>query len=560
MIKLGRILSAVAMVVIPWLSAIAADDTPASLRLPLDLPPLLAGNFGELRPNHFHSGVDFKTNGRTGYDIHSAADGYVSRVIVSPWGFGRAVYIVHPELGLTTVYGHLSAFCPDIDKRVRNEQYSRQTFDIDLEFAPGDIPVNKGDVIAKSGNAGSSFGPHLHMDVRDTRTGDALDPLRWYGKYFNDKLSPQVNRIALYPVGKKGIVSGIKTLKPEKFAQGFTAWGDVCPAIEAFDKMNGTANIYGVKYLTLSVDGNVVYRRTIDRFSFDSTKAVNTLANYHSVVSSGRWMMHTYVPPSAPLGDMINSVNGGVVRIDREREYKFVFTLTDHFGNTTTVPFSVYGKKMAVPVGKPKGFVLNYDGSHSYDVDGLKVVIPKGALYDDMEFNVSRRAERRYLSDVFSIGDEGVPVATHIDIEIPLKYDTVQQKNRYVPVRINAKGTPVAVDGEYKDGKIRASVNRFGKYAVALDTVSPRIVPVNIRNWSKSGTVRIKISDNLAGVAHYRGEIDGKFALFELDGKSATAMFRMDSSRFSRGRTHKLVFVAADAAGNRSTYKTTFRW
>ena len=140
------------------------------LASPLDIPFYLAGNFAELRRNHFHSGIDFKTQGRTGFSVRSAAEGYVSRISVSPWGFGRAVYVTHPALGLTTVYGHLQAFSPAIDKRVRDEQYSRETFSIDLNFAPDEIPVNRGEIIGISGNAGSSGGPHLHMDVRDTAT------------------------------------------------------------------------------------------------------------------------------------------------------------------------------------------------------------------------------------------------------------------------------------------------------------------------------------------------------------------------------------------------------
>lgn len=157
------------------ISTVNADNLP-SLAKPLDIPLILSGNFGELRNNHFHSGLDFKTQGRIGFPVHSAADGYVSRVVVSPWGFGRAVYITHPELGITTVYGHLDSFSPAIDRRVRDIQYEREQFSVDLSFKPGEIPVTKGERIATSGNAGSSGGPHLHMDVRDTESEDPLDP------------------------------------------------------------------------------------------------------------------------------------------------------------------------------------------------------------------------------------------------------------------------------------------------------------------------------------------------------------------------------------------------
>lgn len=145
----------------------SAQSTEVQLAKPLNIPLYLSGNFGELRSNHFHSGLDFKTQGRTGIPVHSADDGYVSRIVVSPWGFGRAIYITHPSTGLTTVYGHLSSFSPKIDNPVRKRQYEKESFAVDLEFAPDEIPVKRGEQIALSGNSGSSGGPHLHMDVRE---------------------------------------------------------------------------------------------------------------------------------------------------------------------------------------------------------------------------------------------------------------------------------------------------------------------------------------------------------------------------------------------------------
>lgn len=542
------------------LSGLSAAEPVQGLRLPLDLPPVLAGNFGELRPNHFHSGIDFKTQGSTGHAIRSVADGYVSRATVSPWGFGRAVYVVHPESGLTTVYGHLEAFSDDIDKRVRNEQYARETFTIDLEFAPGEIPVRKGDIIAKSGNAGSSFGPHLHFDVRDTESGDALDPLEYLPARFKDTTPPEIRQIALYPVSGKGVVPGTRLLTPKNITQGFTAWGEVYPAINAFDRMDGTANIYGVKHLSLSVDGKEIYRRTIDRFSFDATRAVNTLAHYPEVVSSGKWMMHTIVPQTCPLGKMISAENRGIITICEERPYKFVYTLTDHFGNTSKIAFTVNGRRSDIPAHKAAGFSLNYDGSHNYNVDGIKVNLPAGILYDDMEFNVSRKASPTYHSDIVSIADDGIPLAGEFSFEIPVRKDTFKNKRQYVLCRISRKGNPVAIEGEYCDGAMKGKSNRFGRFAVAADTVAPKIAPLSPAAWSKSGNVRLRISDNLSGIEQYKGKIDGKFALFELDGKSATASFRMDPRRFSRGKKHTLEFTVTDAAGNKATYKTDFRW
>ncbi|MDE6093157.1 MAG: M23 family metallopeptidase, partial [Muribaculaceae bacterium] len=232
------------------------------LASPLDIPFYLAGNFAELRKSHFHSGIDFKTQGRTGLPVRSADDGYISRATVSPWGFGRAVYVTHPETGLTTVYGHLEAFSDDIDIRVRDEQYARETFTIDLSFAPGELPVRRSDIIGLSGNAGSSGGPHLHMDVRDTETGDPLDPLEYYRDRITDNVAPQVRQLAVFPADGgivDGSVSQPKLLAPENFSADIHAWGRIYPGIKAYDRMTGTNNIYGIKYLTLTLDGDTIY-------------------------------------------------------------------------------------------------------------------------------------------------------------------------------------------------------------------------------------------------------------------------------------------------------------
>lgn len=321
------------------------------LASPLDIPFYLAGNFAELRKNHFHSGIDFKTQGRTGLPVHAADDGYVSRISVSPWGFGRAVYISHPTTGLTTVYGHLEAFSPKIDRIVRDEQYTRETFTIDLTFDPDSIPVKRGETIGLSGNAGSSGGPHLHMDVRDTATEDPLDPLEYYSDRITDNLAPQVRQLALFPADG-GVVEGSTTaptlLAPEAFSTPVTAWGRVYPGIKAYDRMTGTSNIYGIKYLTLTLDGDTIYNRVIDRFSFDTTKAIHTLVHYPGVVTSGSWIMVTRIPDSDPLLYMTEASNRGIIDISEERPYRLEWILRDEHGNVTRQPFTITGRRTPV--------------------------------------------------------------------------------------------------------------------------------------------------------------------------------------------------------------------
>ena len=146
---------------------------------PFDFPLTLSGNFGELRANHFHGGLDFKTQGAVGKPIRNIADGYVSRVTVTPGGYGQAVYMVHDN-GYTSVHGHVLRFDPAIAKVVEEYQYANETFEVDLEFGPDEFRFAQGEVFAWSGNEGYSFGPHLHMEIRRNDTGEYIDPLQFY--------------------------------------------------------------------------------------------------------------------------------------------------------------------------------------------------------------------------------------------------------------------------------------------------------------------------------------------------------------------------------------------
>lgn len=540
-------------------AVVFAQDRLPELHRPLNIPLVLSGNFGELRSNHFHSGLDFKTQGKTGLKIYCAADGYVSRVLVSPWGFGRAVYVTHPELGLVTVYGHLQSFSAKIDKIVKAQQYNRESFSIDLEFVPGEISVTKGEVIALSGNAGSSGGPHLHMDVRDLATGDALDPLPYYKHLIKDNVRPVYKTVALYPHGgvvEDTTIAAYRT--PETISKPFTAWGLVAPAIKANDRMPGVNNVYGVKYLSLLVDGKQVYQRVINRFSFDVSRAVNTLVEYGDMKRG--WMMTTRVPESHILGDMVNvSTAGGLIDICEERDYKCQYILADEYGNKKVVNFVITGHKTQIPEEKHTGALFHYDGHNSYNMNGLKLNFPIGAFYEDIYFDVETAPLDGYVSDAHKIGDTGIPLHKNFDMSIQLIKDDEIDKSKYCLVRINGKRRS-AVSSKYNNGRIETRVNRFGRYAVTTDKTPPKVLAVRKTKWARNGKVSFKISDNLSGIENYRGEIDGKWVMFEYDGKNALLSYKLEPGRIVKGKRHKVKMLVTDACGNETIVNETFTW
>lgn len=529
-----------------------------SLRSPLDIPLLLSGNFAELRRNHFHSGIDFKTQGKTGLPVHAVDDGYVSRISVSPWGFGRAVYITHPSTGLTSVYGHLEAFSPAIDKAVRDEQYSRETFSIDLTFDSSRFPVKKGDVVGMSGNAGSSGGPHLHLDIRDTSTEDPLDPLEYFRSRIKDAVAPEVRQLAIYPVNG-GIVenSTSAVYRQPDGTLSFTAWGDIVPGIKAYDRMSGTSNIYGVKYLTLLQDGDTIYNRVMDRFSFDDTKAVHTIINNRDLVDKSTWIMTTRVPQAHPLNYMIDARNNGIVTINEERPYKFTWILRDEHGNTSRKSFTVTGKRKLGELPVSEGQLSLWDADNVIETEKTYLEIPAGALYDNEFITVKETSSGDYFSDIVEIGDEAIPLSKGLTLSLQLDTDTLADKSQYCLVKLNG-AKQVAQPTRYADGTLTSPLKSFGKYAVTVDRKPPVITPVSRERWKPSGIIKFKITDNLSGVESYRGEIDGHFALFELDGKTATISFKLDKERFP-GNSHEIKIIAVDGCGNTATETFKYR-
>lgn len=537
----------------------AAESLPTLAR-PLDIPLVLSANFGELRSNHFHSGLDFKTQGQTGFSIHCSDDGYVSRILVSPWGYGRAIYITHPAIGLTTVYAHLESFSKKIDSHVRAEQYRQESFRVDITFPANLIPVKKGEIIGRSGNSGSSGGPHLHYEIRDTKSEYALDPMPYFRKYITDNTPPNVRALALYP--RHGIVDGKSESayrSAKTISQPFTAWGEVIPGIKAYDRMTTTTNIYGIKHLSLIVDGKEVYRRTINQVDFNRTRAINTVISYPDLVKSNSWFMTTYVPQSMPLSDIITATADGVITIDQERDYQCEWIMIDDHGNRSSAPFVIQGRRSNLPTSTPKGDLFKWDGNNSITQQLYSASFPAETFYDDILFTSSATTASEYCSPMVTLGSSDIALARNYSLSIAITADTISDKTKYCLVRINGRKKS-AIDASYTDGKMNASVNRLGNYAVTTDTKAPIVKSLQPHKWKRRGAIAYKISDNLSGIKEYRCTIDGKWVLCEYDGKTGRLSYRLEANRVTKGKNHTVTLSVSDACGNTTSATDTFFW
>ena len=516
---------------------------------PFDFPLLLSGNFGELRANHFHGGVDFKTQGVVGKPIRCIADGYISRVTVTPGGYGQAVYITHDN-GYTSVHGHLHKFMTEVEQVVEAYQYEHETFAVDLTFGPDRFPLKQGEVFALAGNEGYSFGPHLHMELRKTDTGEYIDPLQFYTDIIKDKTAPRATHIMLYPQAGKGVVAGSskkKALPLAALQTPVTAWGKIAVGIKAYDYMDGTSNNYGVRSVTLLVDSVEVFRSTVESFLPDENRMINAWTDYEEYATRGSWFMRSQILPGNTWRMLQADEEGGVVTINEERPYDFCYVLEDLYGNRRTYRFKVQGKEQPIePLYKGKHY-LSWNQGNVIQQPGMQLVIPKGMLYEDVDLNCKVIADSLNISFDYQLHDRPVPLHAGCPLTIGVRNYPIPDMTKYYVVR-KYKGRKASAGGYFEEGFMHANIRELGTYSVALDTVAPRIVPLNRPQW-KGGNIRFKIRDAETGIKDYKVYIDGAFVLFKFSSKNAV-LSCMHPSRIKRGMKHRMEVVITDYCGN----------
>lgn len=319
---------------------------------PVHIEVSLAGNFGEPRPNHFHGGLDIKTQQEEGKAVYAIGDGYVSRVSVNVGGMGNAVYVRHPD-GYTSVYGHLQRFAPGIEAIVRKYQYRHQCTDVNIPLAARDYPVTKGQIIALSGDTGASMGPHLHLEIRDNTTGNLMDPLEFIPELLTDTVSPKAHALMAYPFLGEGMFCG----KAEKqrfdfrghnLRQEFTAWGKVGFGLYADDYMQGSSNPCGIRYTTLLVDGKEVFSSNVHNIPMKDNLLVNIWGDYDYYMENQQWFMRSFILPGNTLPILKTDATKGIIDFNEEREYKLRYIISDFFGNKTEYPFVVKGVRDSI--------------------------------------------------------------------------------------------------------------------------------------------------------------------------------------------------------------------
>lgn len=542
----------------------------------------LAGSFGELRPNHFHTGIDIKICGTEGLPIYATADGYISRIGISPVGYGNVLYIDHPN-GYTTVYGHLYKLGNEYAKYVRQKQYQDKSFAQDFLLEKDKFPVKKGDIIGFGGNSGGSHGAHLHFEIRETKTEKPVNPLL-FGFEVPDSIPPVVRSVKIYPLEKNSFVqinySNKKVIKGYegqsikldavkykgnyylKGVASIQAHGAIGFAVQANDYMQGTYNTMGIYSIELCLNNQRQYYHDMQRLDFSLKRFINQHTDYTEKAHSGRWYEKSFIKGNNKLPIYEGLVNNGIINIAEGQVYKFNYYLKDENENLATLAFNVEPVAQQVNPNPPKikdsgQITIPYSLPFHFAQENFEVKIPENTFYDDVNCTYKLLPKTpKSFSTVHEFGSHLIPVHDFFDVAI---------KPDLLPERLNDKACIVSLTsgylgGEFANGWLRTKSRTLGKFYVMADTIAPVIVPGNIKaagsNLWKSTGIRFKISDNLSGIKSYNGYIDGKWVLFQYDAKSALIYYLFDE--YCPPGAHTLEMEITDNKGNVRRWKADF--
>jgi len=540
-------------------------------RAPLDIPLFLAGNFGEIRTNHFHAGLDIKTQGVEGKPVYAAADGFVSRIKVAASGYGKALYITHPN-GYTTVYGHLSTYADTLLNYVTTEQYKRESFETELFPDSNLFRVKKGDVVAYSGNTGSSGGPHLHFEIRDTKSESPYNPL-FFGFDVKDKTPPAITSLAvysfsdnprkgftgrkIYPVTKSGEIYKVNDGKPLAVS-GIAGFG-----LEVYDQQDGADNHNGAYSIELLKDSTNIYAHAIDQMPFHLSRFVNSLIDYEEKVLNKNVIQKSFVEPGNQLKIYETKVSAGKTFIEPGKKYNFRYIVKDVAGNASSLDFMVEGSQpISTDTSNDKlvAKTFYYDSSNVFSANGIDVQMAAYSIYRDIDFTYSTQPKKKYtLSVIHSIYKNTEPVQREYTVSIKPDSVPLNVSDKLLIVSFNGNGNPVSEGGELKEGVVTTKTKIFGDFAIMADTTAPKITPVNITrdgDLSTAKTIKVKITDNLSGIGFYRGSIDGKWILMEYDAKNSLLTYTFDKT-LTKGK-HYFEFILTDIKQNSSRYEASF--
>lgn len=495
---------------------------------PLEKPLILSGNFGEFRNNHFHSGIDIKTNGKSGAPVKCIENGYVSRIKISHGGFGKALYIRHPN-GLTSVYAHLQEFNKEINAYVKKRQYEKESYTIELFPDAKELVVNKSQIIALSGNTGGSYGPHLHFEIRNTATEHPVNP-HLHGIHVTDKEIPLVSKVMLVPYDEeneiylfhKAVELSINTANTKSILKDtILTTGVFGVQFYGYDIASTSSNRLGVYKIKLLKDKLKCFEVTFNEFSFSESRYVNACIDYPAKKNRQQTWTRCYLLPNNRFSEYNTSKLDGMVRIDDDETHRITLIIEDFYGNKKEISIPVKRDNQASTIANADtkySKMLYWNKDNRFICEGLELNFSANSFYNDVAFQYKEfpKTTETY-SPIYSLHNDTEPVHNYFNIKINVSENNLANK---LLIALKDNNAYYYEGGKVENGSISTKVRSFGNYTVIADTLSPTLAFLKMPQKGKSSTLVIKLKDDLSGIKSYKTLINKKWLLMEYDPKA----------------------------------------
>lgn len=531
---------------------------------PLDIPLDLSGSFGELRNNHFHSGIDLKTKGVEGLPVYAVADGYVSRIKISTWGYGKAIYITHPN-GYSSVYGHLQRANGTIEDLIHKRHYDEKSFEIELFLKPSELPVKKGEVIAFSGNSGGSGGPHLHFEIRDTKSELIINPLLFgYDKLVVDKYKPKVNSIIVYPLNDTIAVNN--EFKPQAISLSVNDQGNYVThkvssngaigfGMNVFDNMTNAYNKNGIYKVSTFVNGVPYFSYKFDTFSFDESKHINYFIDYYRLKNMGQRFQRMFMNNEYPLSIVNQNKRDGVLKVQPAASYTYKIVVEDFSQNTSTIEIPVVYKKAEKSQAKSNDSDKKIKAKNEYifEEENYTITFPANTFYEDFKMKMSVK------DDILYLHEDEIPVKNNFSISFDVSKLSEEQKKKSFIAYLDGRNISY-IKSYLKGNNLSAKVKKLGNYKVVQDTTAPKIYGINFaegKTIDTFNTLSVKIADDLSGIDTYKAYLNGNWILMEYDYKTKKLVHTLADNIYVKGK-NEFKLIVTDEMNNSTTFESYF--
>jgi murein DD-endopeptidase MepM/ murein hydrolase activator NlpD len=532
---------------------------------PLDIPLVLSGTFGELRSNHFHSGLDIKTQGKIGLKVFVVADGYVSRIKVQQYGYGKAIYVTHPN-GYTSVYGHLNKFNNQIETYIKAIQYKKENYETGNVFPKKDAFVlKKGELIAFSGDTGGSSGPHLHFEIRDTATEKVINPML-LGVQIPDSKLPTIRSLQAYPLRSDARINqqhngheiSLKKIEDGKYvADRISASGTIGFGIDVFDKLDNAWNKNGIYSLEVLVNGKRHYYHEVATFSFAESKYLNLLIDYEYYKKYKRRIQKTFKVAENKLSIYEDLINNGEIQIQNGFNYTIEIIAKDFAGNTSSVRIPVAGKESNAIFKKQKdttAYKIIATNFQKFTKENITIAFPKNTFYEDiyLDFNIDE--------GVAKIHTPTVPLNKSYTLTFNVAKYSAEEKEQLYIANLEYPKYPRYVYTRKKDSTFYTTTKTLGTYSIKRDTLKPKIEILYLKDkqWiSNSTTLKVKISDEDSGIKDWQATLDGEWILMQYNHKKNILTYNFSDKKLV-GSKHIFKIAISDNVGNTTERSITF--